>query len=165
MCLRHRLVLDDIDSPALNIKKVMAPQDLLLACHILSTYDLREMLVVKADKQDEKYYKHMLIDDEIYKQEMDKFVKYISYHDCAPTLWEKKSNNAAGRGVPSVLACVSNLVRNGFSYEQAWTMPETEAVWFYVANSIAAGSDIDVVGVEDKMAMEQLKNMKINKKK
>jgi hypothetical protein len=44
-------------------------------------------------------------------------------------------------------------------------MPETEAVWFYVANAIAAGSDIDVIGDGDKIAMEMLKNMKIPKKK
>ena len=154
-----------MESPAIKVNKIMSPQDLLLACHVLSTYDLREMLVVKADKQDEKMFKHMFLDDDVYKQEMDKFVKYLSYHDASPILWNKKSNNAHGRGVPSILACVSSLMRNGFSYEQAWTMSETEAVWFYVANSIAAGSDIDVVGVEDKMAMEQLKNMKIPKKK
>lgn len=154
-----------MESPAIKVNKIMSPQDLLLACHVLSTYDLREMLVVKADKQDEKMFKHMFLDDDVYKQEMDKFVKYLSYHDASPTLWHKKSNNGSGRGIPSILACVSNLVRNGFSYEQAWTMPETEAVWFYVANSIAAGSDIDVVGIEDKMAMDQLKNMKIPKKK
>jgi hypothetical protein len=159
------MVLEDIDSPAIKIGKVMSPQDLLLACHVLSTYDLKEMLVVKADKHDEKVFKHMFIDDNVYKQEMDKFVNYISYHDSAPTLWEKKSNNGSGRGIPSILSCVSNLVRNGFTYEQAWTMPETEAVWFYVANAIASGSDIDVVGEEDRLAMEMLNKMEIRKKK
>ena len=159
------MILEEIDSPALNVKKVMSPQDLLLACHILSTHNLNEMLVVKADKQDEKVFKHMLLDDDVYKQEMDKFIKYLSYHDCSPTLWDKKGKTGAGRGIPSILGCVSNLIKNGFSYEQAWTMPETEAVWFYVANAIASGSDIDVVGEEDKIAMEMLKRMEIPKKK
>jgi hypothetical protein len=158
-------VLEDIDSPAIKISKVMSPQDLLLACHILSTYSLKEMLVVKADKQDEKFFKHMFVNDDIYKEEMDKFVKYLSYHECSPVLWEKKGKNGTSRGIPSILSCVSNLVKNGFSYEQAWTMPETEAVWFYVANAIAAGSDIDVIGEEDRIAMEMLKNMKIPKNK
>ena len=158
-------MLEEIDSPAINVKKIMSPQNLLLACHILSTYELREMLAVKADKQDEKLFKHMFLDDNVYKEEMDKFIKYMSYHDHSPTLWEKKSNNGNGRGIPSILACVSNLMRNGFSYEQAWTMPETEAVWFYVANAIASGSDIDVVGEGDKIAMDMLNNMEIPKKK
>jgi hypothetical protein len=165
ICLRHRLVLEEIDSPAVKVSRIMSPQDLLLACHVLSTYDLKEMLVVKADKLDEKMFKHMFIDDDIYKREMDKFIAYLSYHDCAPTLWDKKNKGSTSRGIPSILACVSSLIKNGFSYEQAWTMPETEAVWYYVANSIASGSDIDVVGEEDKMAMEMLKNMEVPKKK
>jgi hypothetical protein len=159
------MVLEEIDSPAVKVSKIMSPQDLLLACHVLSTYDLNEMLVVKADKQDEKMFKHMFVDDDVYKQEMDKFIAYLSYHDCAPTLWDKKNKGSTSRGIPSILACVASLIKNGFSYEQAWTIPETEAVWYYVANSIASGSDIDVVGEEDKMAMEMLKNMKIPKKK
>jgi len=157
-------VLEDIDSPALKTDKVMSPSDLILACKILSTHSLKEMLATKGDELDEKYYKHMLLDGSVYDEEMKKFGKYISYHDCAPTLWDKKSKGGNGRGIPSVLACVSSLVRAGMPYEQIWTMPETEAVWLYVANAIAAGSDIDVLNEDDKIAMEMLKNMDITKK-
>lgn len=156
-------MLEDIDSPALKTDKVMSPSDLLLACKILSTYDLKEMLVTKADEKDEHNFKHMFLDHSVYEQEMTKFVKYISYHDCAPVLWEKtKSGN--GRGIPSVLACVTSLIRTGIPYEQAWTMPETEAVWMYVANAIASGSDIDVLDEGDRIAMEMLKKMEKPKK-
>ena len=165
ICLRHRLILEEISSPALDANKVMTPQDLLLACRILCTYDLKEMLAVKADWKDEKYYKHMLLEDSVYVREMEKFIQYLSFQDYAPVLWNKKEKSGNGRGVPSVLACISSLIRNGIQYEQAWTMPETEAVWIYVANAIAAGSDIDIVDEADKVAMEMLNKMEKPKKK
>lgn len=123
------------------------------------------MLVTKADDHDEKMFKHMLLDGSVYEAEMGKFAKYLSYQDTAPVLWDKKTKAGNGRGIPSILSCITNLVRNGIHYEQAWTMPEAEAVWFYVANSIASGSDLDVLDEDDRIAMEMLSKMEIPKKK
>lgn len=164
ICLRHTLILTEIESPAIFTNKVMSPQDLVLACRILSTYDLREMLSIKANDIDSQAFLLLLTDNAKYNEELKKFCEYLKFQDNAPVLWEKKSNGN-GRGVGTVLSCVSNLIRNGIDYEKAWTMPESEAVWLYVANTIAAGADINVVDDRDKAAMEMLNKMNIPKKK
>ena len=55
------------------------------------------------------------------------------------------------------MAIVSNLTRNGCSLQEAWTMPEAEAVWLHVANTIAAGAKVEVVSDEEWAAMERYK--------
>ena len=164
MCLRHRLILEEIESAAIKTDKMMSPMDLVLACRILSTYSLKEMMAVKPDEIDKKGFKYIFLSDENYHNEMVKFSEYLQQQDNAPVLWDKKSNGD-GKGVGTILSCISSLIRNGIPYEQAWTMPESEAVWMYVANAVAQGADINVVSPEDKKAMEKLKNMNIPKKK
>jgi hypothetical protein len=138
--------------------------DLVLACRILSTYSLAEMMALKPDSTDKKGFKSIFLSDDNYANEMLKFAEYLQQQDNAPVLWDKKSNGD-GRGVGVILSCISSLVRNGIPYEQAWTMPESEAVWMYVSNSVAQGADINVVSPEDKRAMEMLNNMIIPTKK
>ena len=164
MCLRHRLILEEIESPAVMTDKRMSPMDLVLACRILSTYSLKEMLAVKPDEMDKRGFKSIFLSDENYNTEMIKFSDYIIQQDNAPVLWDKKTKGD-GRGVGVILSCVSSLIRNGIPYERAWTMPESEAVWMYVANAVSNGADINVVSLDDKKAMEMLNKMNIPTKK
>lgn len=171
MCLRHRLILQELESPLLVPDKVVSPQDLIIASRILHTYDLKEMLAIKASQSEADVYLKIFLDNEEYKRQLDKMSDYMNMQDNMPIMWDKKKNNAS-RGVPLVLACVASLTRNGIGYERAWTMPESEAMWMYLANVIADGGDINILTQEDLDSMkrleameEKIKSAKENRKK
>jgi len=158
MCLRHRLILQELESPLLVPDKVVSPQDLIIASRILHTYDLKEMLAIKASQSEADVYLKIFLDNEEYKRQLDKMSDYMNMQDNMPIMWDKKKNNAS-RGVPLILACVANLTRNGIGYERAWTMPEAEAMWMYLANVIADGGDINILTQEDLDSMKRLEAM------
>jgi hypothetical protein len=73
-----------------------------------------------------------------------------------PKLWEKEKNkNKSHPTLPYPLTCISSLVRNGVGLEEAWTMPEGEAVWMTVANSIYQGAKIDVLSTDEEKELEK----------
>lgn len=158
MCLRHRLILQEIESPLLIPDKVVSPQDLIIAARILHTYDLKEMLAVTATKAEADVFYRLFLDNEEYRRQLEKMSEYMNMQDNMPIMWDKKKNNAS-RGVPLVLACVANLTRNGVGYEKAWTMPEAEAMWMYLANVIADGGDINILTQDDLDSMKRLESM------
>lgn len=158
MCLRHRLLLQEIDSPLLIPDKIVSPQDLIIAARILSTYNLREMLEIAATKAEKDLFVKIFTDNSEYQKEMAKMSEYMVMQDNMPVIWDKK-NTSATKGIPIVLACVTNLTRNGIGYEQAWTMPEAEAMWMYLANVIADGGDIHILTQDDIDSMKHLEAM------
>jgi hypothetical protein len=158
MCLRHRLLLQEIDSPLLTPDKIVSPQDLIIAARILSTYDLKEMLQIASSKAEKDLFVKIFLDNSEYQKEIAKMSEYMVMQDNMPVIWDKK-NVTASKGIPIVLACVTNLTRNGIGYEQAWTMPESEAMWMYLANVIADGGDIHILTQDDIDSMKHLEAM------
>ena len=158
MCLRHRLILQEIESPLIYTDKNVSPQDLIIAARILSTYDLKEMLAIKATKDEVDVFSSIFLDGSEYKRQMDKMSEYMNMQDNMPILWDKKKTSAS-KGVPIVLSCIASLTRNGLGYETAWTMPEAEAMWMYLANVIADGGDIHILTQEDIDSMKRLEAM------
>ena len=61
----------------------------------------------------------------------------------------------AAQHTVATLVVVAALMRNGCSYEEAWTMPEAEAIWLHVAHAQAAGAKIDVVSDKEWEAMRK----------
>lgn len=158
MCLRHRLILQEIESPLIFQDKYVSPHDLIIAARILHTYDLKEMLAVSASKTEADVFCKIFLSDEEYKRQLEKMSEYMNMQDNMPIMWDKK-NRTASKGVPLILACVSNLARNGIDYEKAWTMPEAEAMWMYLSNVIADGGDIHIVTQDDLDSMKHLESM------
>ena len=158
MCLRHRLLLQEIDSPLLFPDKIVSPQDLIIASRILSTHDLKEMIQIAASKAEKDLFVKIFLDNSEYQKEMSKMSEYMNMQDNMPVIWDKK-NTSASKGIPIVLACVTNLTRNGIEYEKAWTMPESEAMWMYLANVIADGGDIHILTQDDIDSMKHLEAM------
>lgn len=158
MCLRHRLILSEIESPVLEQDKVVSPEDLIIAARILSTYSLKEMLAIKASKAEGDMFFKIFMDNGAYQAELSKMSNYLTMQDNMPILWDRKNSNAS-KGVNVLLACVTNLTRNGIGYEQAWTMPEAEAMWMYLANVIADGGDIHILTQNDVDSMKHLESM------
>ena len=56
--------------------------------------------------------------------------------------------------MPMPLASVANLTRNGISLEEAWTMPEGEAVWMAIAHAIYEGAKIDIITTDEEKEHE-----------
>jgi hypothetical protein len=158
MCLRHRLILSEIGSPLLEDNKVVSPEDLIVASRILATHSLKEMLAIKASKAEGDMFLKVFLDNEAYKQELGKMSEYFNMQDNMPIIWDKKNSNAS-KGINVLLACVTNLTRNGIGYEQAWTMPEAEAMWMYIANVVADGGDVCILTQADLDSMKQLESM------
>ena len=75
-----------------------------------------------------------------------------------PKLWSK-NNSKVKENIPWTLACVANNVRNGCSLEEAWTMPEGEAVWMSISHGIYNGSDIEIVSTDDDKMLSDFDNI------
>jgi len=73
-----------------------------------------------------------------------------------PKYWEKKESGGNTTGTPWVLSVVCNLVKNGIPLEQAWNMPEAQAIWLstgYMANE--PGNSIKVLTTEEEEMLDQ----------
>lgn len=154
-CLRHRVALEAIDSPILNTDKEMTGAHLVAAARILSTYDLEE--IRKAPGIRERVWGFRAdISKTLLFGEMVKIHHYMTAQSLWPRFWVKENKSNPGE-IPWVLAIVANLVRNGCTLEQAWTMPEAEAVWLHVAHCSASGADVSLITDEEWEAMENYK--------
>jgi hypothetical protein len=81
--------------------------------------------------------------------EASKLMVYFEAQSLWPRFWEKKENPANSAGTPWELVVVASLIRNGCTTEEAWTMPESEAIWLHIAHVQAEGADIKVVSDQE----------------
>ena len=150
--LRHRVVLEALNSPVLGSIEGITPSDLLMAVRTLSTHDLdtmREPMTLR-ESWLLAYYTYRPVK---FYAEVLKLLTYFNAQSLWPRFWEKGS--AKDGGIPWQLAIVAGLTRNGCTLEEAWTMPEAEAVWLHIANCRAEGAKIDVVSEAEWDAMEK----------
>jgi hypothetical protein len=155
-CLRHRVVLEAIDSPFVNqTGEGLNPYSLICAIKVLSTYDKAEM--AKPLSFVEKLWMlYLKFNKKYYSRVLGIIVGCINISCSYPKLWQKdKKSNKSKENVPWVLSCVSNNVRNGCTLEEAWTMPEGEAVWMSIAHAIYNGSEINILSTDEE---KELKN-------
>jgi hypothetical protein len=154
-CLRHRVALEAINSPVLNINASVGATDIINAVRILSTHDMAE-----ARKPlgfiDGFYYRSMQLSRKKLQREANKLLIYFTEQSLWPRFWEE-SKNPRDRGIDWPLIVVANLTRNGCSLTEAWTMPESEAVWMHIANLANDGVDVKIVTETEWLAMENEK--------
>jgi hypothetical protein len=166
-CLRHRLALEAIDSPVLSTDRDVGATDIMNAVKILSTHNLEDARKPLTFFELVRY-KRMQIDKGALKKEAYKLLIYFNEQSLWPRFWAKKSG-IDNSGVDWVLVVVSSLIRNGCTYDQAWTMPESEAIWMHIANMQADGANISVVSeaewdaMEKDLAEQKTKTNKINR--
>lgn len=155
-CLRHRVALEAIESPFLDpANKKFDPVQVVMAARILSTYDKQEM--AKPVSYVEKcFIAYMAINKKYYSRCVGTILGCIKVSLSYPKFWKKeeKKDQKKYEDVPFPLSCVSNLCRNGVSLEEAWTMPEGEAVWMSVANAIYNGAKISILSTEEEKDLE-----------
>lgn len=153
-CLRHRVSLEAIDSPFVkNTLLGLNPYSVLIAIRILSTYDKADM--VKPLSFIEKLWMlYLTWNNKYYSQVIGTIIGCINVSCSYPKFWEKENNGKSKENIPWVLSCVSNNVRNGCSLEEAWTMPEGEAVWMSISHAIYNGAKIDILSTNDEKELE-----------
>ena len=146
-CLRHRVALEAIDSPVLNPSRPMTAKHLVAAVKILSSSKIED-IVTPPTLREKFWVARMTFGEKILVEEIAKLVEYLNAQAFWPRFWEKgdqgdnKTNKA---GIPWQLAVIASLTRNGCTIEEAWTMPEAEAIWLHIAHSTAMGADVSVM--------------------
>lgn len=151
-CLRHRVLLEAIDSPFLKpLDTVITAEDVILAAKVLSTYD-KMVLTDKLGLQDRLYIKALEMGNRLKSIYAGYIFGHINNGCSYPKTWKQEGRKH--EKIPWVLSCVANNVRNGFTLEEAWTMPEGEAVWFNICHAIYNGSEIEVISTQEEEALE-----------
>ena len=157
-CIRHRVQLESIDSPFLNHKdrsfKVM---DVIYAVRVMST--LGKARINAPITLSEQFYIIYLNANRNRLARAVGRVLGIIWESCSyPKLWSNKDKKTK-ENIPWTLACVANNVRNGCSLEEAWTMPEGEAVWMSISHGIYNGSDIEIISTDDDNMISDFDNI------
>ena len=161
-CLRHRVALEAIGSPLLQTDKPMTADQLLATVRILSTHnieDIRKPTTIRECLLSAKLSrnKRALI-KECYNLSL-----YMEGQSLWPRFWTKEDSGKTESSIPWPLTIVASLMRNGCTYEQAWTMPESEAIWLHIAHCSADGAGIQVVSDVEWEAMEAHKRQQAEK--
>ena len=153
-CIRHRVVLESISSPFLDAAKgTFTAKDVVIAAKVLSSHDTQEM--VKPFTIADRF--HILLLNNSRKRMLKAIAIIIGVMNdsCSyPKLWSNEENKGIEK-IPWHLSCLTNLVRNGCTLEEAWTMPEGEAIWFSIANAIYNGSKIEVLSTDEEKELEK----------
>jgi hypothetical protein len=156
-CLRHRVALEAIGSPFLDpTKSKFDPVHVVMAARILSTYDKEEM-ARPISLVEKLYISRMAMSKKYYSRCIGIIIGCIQVSLSYPKFWEKDENkkqNKKFESIPFPLSCVSSLCRNGVGLEEAWTMPEGEAVWMSIANAIYNGAKLDVLSTDEEKDLE-----------
>ena len=154
-CLRHRVALEAIDSPVVNKDKLMSARHLVAAARILSTYSIDEV-AKPATLRDKFWVSRLRFNQDLLVSETAKLVAYLNTQANWPRFWEKDAGGNKAN-IPWQLVVVASLVRNGCTLEEAWTMPEAEAIWMHTAHLAALGADVSVVSDIEWEAMQRHK--------
>jgi hypothetical protein len=152
-CLRHRVALEAIGSPVIHTDKPVGADDLLAAVRILSSHDLTELRKPSTFSEG-LWLARMRWNRKALLTEAAKLHYYFEAQSLWPRFWQSEKGEK-DYGTPWPLVVVAALMRNGCSYEEAWTMPEAEAIWLHVAHAQAAGAKIDVVSDKEWEAMRK----------
>jgi hypothetical protein len=154
-CLRHRVSLEAIQSPF--VKKGyegINPYYVIMAIRIISTYDKTDM--AKPLSFFEKLWMmYLTFNNKYYSQVIGTIIGCINVSCSYPKFWEKeKKQKVVNESIPWILSCVANNVRNGCSLEEAWTMPEGEAIWMSISHAIYNGAKIDILSTDEEKELE-----------
>ena len=156
-CLRHRVQLEAIKSPFLNpFKSNFSAKDVVLAVRILSCYD-KEAFSKDINVWEQLQMIWLIMNPKRLARAAGRIVGVMTESCSYPKLWndEKKETKKIHENIPWILSCVANNIRNGCTLNEAWTMPEGEAVWLSISHAISNGSKIEVLSTDDEKMMDK----------
>ena len=153
-CLRHRVLLESIDSPFLKPDdRSFSAKDVIWAIKIINTYD--KSIIHESLSLQERMWVWLLNKSRFNLARTAGFILGHISNSCSyPKLGNKDENGKKNENIPWTLACVANNVRTGCSLEEAWTMPEGEAVWMSISHALYNGAKIDVLSTDEEKELE-----------
>lgn len=161
--LKSRLTLEAIGSPLLpgaaNASNA-TPADLILAARVCSMVSPFE--AVKGGKfTDKVWLLRMLASGYRFGQQVMAWRNYITDTARHPLVVSTKEAKKATTpsGVEWTLAVASTLIEMGFSEDDAWTMPEGRAMFYFYAKAIRDGADLRIVTTEFEAELPSKKKM------
>lgn len=149
-CLRHRVLLESIDSPFINGSIKFRPYDVVIASRIIGSYS-KSVLSQPLSFVEQLFVFNLKYNSKKLHFYIGVITGFIAESCSYPKLWNKKSKSK--ENIPWVLSCVANNVRNGCTLDEAWTMPEGEAVWMSISHAVYNGSDVNVISTDDDTMM------------
>lgn len=156
LSLRHRLILMSVDSPFVGGERQASAFDTIIAAKVMASKDANVLASTEPTENDIKWIKEMKKDETKFAIECSKIMESIAEQSLWPTFWEKKKPEV-GNGVPWILSVICTLIKSGVPPEEAWTMPESQAIWMSTSFAIGEGAKIYIVTERDLEAMEHLK--------
>lgn len=145
--MKHRMALHAIGSPFVTPEKPLTVLDLFVAVKICAEKSVRRLTFMDVCRM--SYI-------EANAGRLEQYVKdFHAYSNVGnwPRFWERGRQQGASKSVPWILAVVSNLIANGWEEEAAWSLPESQAVWYHTAISIRNGNDVALLNDEDEDIM------------
>jgi hypothetical protein len=59
---------------------------------------------------------------------------------------------------------MTNLIKNGITYQDAMQMPESKAIWLSTAFAISAGAKLELLTTEEEELIDHLQQVEDSKK-
>lgn len=152
-CLKHRLALHAIESPFVTPGKELTLDDLFIAVKICSEGSIRKLSFMDVFRMS------------AFKAKPDKLQATIrAFHEYSnvsawPKFWDKEKQQGTSKGLPWILSVITNLICNGWSEEDAWSLPECQAVWYHTAISISNGNEVCVLSHEDEEIIKNFETL------
>ena len=151
--LKHRMALHAVESPFVTPGKEVSVLDLFVAVKICSEQSIRRLSLMD------------VIRIAYIKAKPERIEGYImAFHSYSnienwPKFWEKEKKAGGSNGVPWILSVASSLIGNGWSEEDAWSLPESQAVWYHTAISINNGNDVSIMSEQDEFIMKNFESI------
>lgn len=146
--MKHRLALEAIKSPFVTPDKPVGIVDLFVAVKICAEQSIRSLSFLDMVRIMRIRMKPSLMEEYI-----KAFHSYTNMEQW-PKFWTKSKQQSSSKGLPWMLSIVSNLMANGFDEEAAWSLPESQAIWYHTAFSVRNGNDITLLSDEDEDIMK-----------
>lgn len=154
--LSHRVALAAIDSPFLEERRPVRPDDLLLALRICATLDPHLHPVGKPTWREKVQFARWRVNPAAFKKAAAEFIAFIDLQASGPKVLQNEAHTAPN-DLPWVLAILASLVKSGIPLEQAWRMNEGLAVWLHIAFARMDGAEIRLWSPEHEAAAAILK--------
>lgn len=149
--LKARLTLEAIGSPFIpgsGKADNATPADLILAARVCAIPNPFE--AVKGGRfLDKVWLLRMLANPTRFSQQVIAWRDYMMDTARHPIVSQtKKTKEKEPSGVEWTLAVVTSLIELGFTEDEAWTMPEGRAMFYFYSRAIREGADLRIVTTE-----------------
>ena len=151
--LKHRMALHAVDSPFVTPGKAVSVLDLFVAVKICAETSIRRLSLMDVIRM--SYIKAKPSRIEGYIMAFHEYSNVVNW----PKFWEKEKQQGGSSGVPWILSVASNLISKGWSEEDAWSLPESQAVWYHTAISINNGNNVSIMSEQDEQIMKNFEQL------